>query len=83
MSRETDIPKLTSEHPVSTGNERRSFFLKLAALTGVLIPLKAAFGDAKSGGQDRLGALEQEIESMKTHIGRLEDANAIRKIKHA
>jgi len=83
MSRETDIPKMTSEHPVSTGNPRRSFVLKLAALAGALIPLKAAFGEAKNGGQDRLGALEQEIESMKTHIGRLEDANAIRKLQHA
>lgn len=83
MSHEIDTPQISSEAPVSAGNERRSFFMKLAALAGVLVPLRAALADKKDGAQDRVGALEQEIESMKMHIGRLEDVNAIRKLQHA
>ena len=83
MSRKVELPESTSEHPIPAGNGRRSFFLRLAALTGVLIPLKAALGDTKDDEQNRVGALEQEIESMKLHLGRLEDANAIRKLQHA
>jgi carotenoid cleavage dioxygenase len=81
MSRDVDLSQDNTRTPA--GSERRSFFLKLVALTGVLVPLKAAFAYSEKKGNSRVGALEQEIESMKQHIGRLEDANDIRKLQHA
>ena len=83
MSRKVELPESTSEHPVPAGSGRRSFFLRLAALAGALIPLKAALAGTKDDAQDRVGALEREVESMKAHIGQLEDSNAIRKLQYA
>ena len=83
MSRKVELPESTSEHPVPAGSGRRSFFLRLAALAGALIPLKAALAGTKDDPQDRVGALEREVESMKAHIGQLEDSNAIRKLQYA
>ena len=59
MSRKVELPESTSEHPIPAGNGRRSFFLRLAALAGVLIPLKAALAGTKNDAQDRVGALER------------------------
>jgi hypothetical protein len=66
----------------TSGNRRRSFFLKLAALGGVLLPLKAVPADTKNDGQDRIDALQREIASLKHNVGRLEDLNEIRKLQH-
>lgn len=65
------------------GDERRSFFLRLAAVAGVLLPLRAASASTAIDSQDRVDRLAQEIESMKDQIGRLEDLDAIRKLQHA
>ncbi|MDX1404338.1 MAG: nuclear transport factor 2 family protein [Woeseiaceae bacterium] len=66
-----------------TGNQRRSFFLRLAALAGVLLPLRAATGDTRGEATDRVGELEKQLASMQAHIGRLQDLNDIRKLQHA
>lgn len=65
------------------GNERRSFFLGLAALGGMLLPLKAASGNAKEDAPDRIGMLEREVALLKSHVGRLQDLDDIRKLQHA
>jgi hypothetical protein len=81
MSRKVKPREVMSEE--HAGKERRSFFLRLAALAGVLLPLKAALGDNDNDNQDRVGALEQELASLKEHVGRLDDLNEIRKLQHA
>jgi hypothetical protein len=80
MSRKIN-PQGRSEQ--TSGNRRRSFFLKLAALGGVLLPLKAVPADTKSDGQDRIDALQRQIASLKHNVDRLEDLNEIRKLQHA
>ena len=81
MSRKVEFPKITSEP--AARKDRRSFFLTLATLGAMLVPLKAAVGKAKDQGQDRLHAMEQEIGSLKQQLGRVEDLNDIRKLQHA
>lgn len=66
-----------------SGEGRRTFFLRVAALAGILLPLKAAFADTKADDRDRGSSLEAEIRWLKQHIGRLEDVDAIRKLQHA
>lgn len=63
--------------------KRRSVILKLGALAGGLVAARAASSKEQAPGQDRLDVLEEEIASMKLHIGRLEDTHAIRKLQHA
>lgn len=81
MSRKVELAQHTRGECDSTG--RRWLLLKLAALGGLLLPLKAAIGAAKKDQPDRLALLEQEIASLRTQLGRLEDLNAIRKLQHA
>lgn len=81
MSRDNDPSQNSGNWHAAS--ERRSFFLRLAALGGLLLPLKAAIGQSKDAGKDRLGALQQEIESLKLKVGHLEDLNDIRKLQHA
>lgn len=51
------------------GHRRRTFFLRLAALAGVLLPLKVLPADTKDDAPDRFDALQREIESLKQHFG--------------
>lgn len=81
MIRKIERPQDKSKQ--RAGSERRSFFLKLAAIGGMLVPLKAAFGAEAKADRDRVGALEQEIASLKQHVGRIEDLNDIRKLQHS
>jgi hypothetical protein len=63
--------------------KRRSFILKLATMGGAFVAARTALSDDSNTGKDRLSMLESEIQSMKLQIGRLEDAQAIRKLQHA
>lgn len=81
MSRKVKLANESGD--LSAGNERRSFFLKLAALGSVLVPLKAAFGARTNDDRDRVSVLEQEIASLKQQVGRIEDLNDVRKLQHS
>ena len=62
---------------------RRSFILKLATIGGVLAAARPALSDEDRNNKDQLSALQSELEAMRLQIGRLEDAQAIRKLQHA
>lgn len=65
------------------GRERRSFFLRLTALAGLLLPLRSAVADTDNNAEDQIARLEKKVQSMQEQIGRLEDLDAIRKLQHA
>ncbi len=81
MSHHDEIPQHAVD--LQSGTKRRSFILKLAALGGLLLPLKSALGDTRNDRHDRLDALQQEIDSLKLKVGLLEDLNDICKLQHA
>lgn len=62
---------------------KRSFLIRFATFGGALVAGGSALGKETGGGDERLGALQAELEEMKMQIGRLEDVNAIRKLQHS
>lgn len=62
---------------------RRSFLLRIAAAAGLTVPASSALAADHDAHVSRLDALEREVESMRRHIGILEDTNAIRRLQYA
>jgi hypothetical protein len=68
MGGNTDLPKTLIASPDADRNRRRAFILRLAAITGVLIPIRGALGDKTDSGQDRLSASRKKRYHSVMHI---------------